>query len=776
MSLPKELLDAVKQDKRMLARKFGELKDKLSEALNLAANNIDTNNNIVEAVDTNNDDIVEAVENLNPEANNIDTNNDDIVEAVENLNNTVKNQDTPEVQATAFDSIIKQGEIAEEELKIQETVKEIQTNLDKSRSSLTREQILATEEQITLLKSGKLDSLESKKEARESAEKTKEALENIAENQGDLLKEFKSGFSELRGEGLGGLIKMLLVGIPALLAGIVAGVGAQITAVLSRFKTFGLIFTKIGGAIAPVLTALKTGAVAVGGFLKTLPMIGTFFANLFRYAGMAFKLGTGLAKLAGPIGIAIAIITAVIGGIKGAFKGFKEDGIIGMFREGIIGVFDGLIGGLVKMIGSMIGGIFKLLGFEKIGEAIKGGFSDFVDGVFGIFRGTFNMLAGIFTLDFGLLKEGIGQVLDGIINGIMGVIKGIGGIILGTILLPFKTVKNVLMFIIDAFKAAFEGIKFVIFDLPGMLIEKVKEFFSNMVEKIGDAFSGAFDFVKKIGAASKAALKAALPGGESPKEAFMRVMGGDSGGGEEKEEKENIENLKKSEETVLSSPQEPIMPKVDVVQSESIKEFETRMKNAIVEIDAAEDAQIQTGSEQFKMESAERIADRPEVGPTTAQPIIDRTEVLPAKAPIGRQRPMSQGLNGFLMRKAANAVLGPDIMGKARGVLNSRNPVEEAKKLFNRTQNRVGGFSDATPLQKLRRFMDASGSSSGANLASSQIENNQLTRQLTGGSPTSVIAPSTVNNSKSSVTNTTIAAPPHIDKTQSLFGMTNLGW
>ena len=746
MALPKELLDAVKQDKKMLAKKFGELKDILSETLNFAVNRDDANN-------------------------------DDIIEAVENLNDTVKNQDTPEIQVTAFDAIIKQGEIAEEELKIQETVKEIQTNLDKSRRSLTQEQILATEEQITLLKSGKLDSLEAKKEAREMAEKTKDALENIAENQADLVKEFKSGFSDLRGEGIGGLIKMLLVGIPALLAGIVAGVAAQITAVLSKFKTFGLIFTKIGGAIAPVLTALKTGAVAVGGFLKTLPMIGNFFANLFKYAGMAFNLGKGLAKLAGPIGIAIAIITAMIGGIKGAFKGFKEDGIIGMFREGIIGVFDGLIGGLVKMVGSMIGGIFNLLGFDRIGEAIKSGFSDFVDGVFGIFRGTFNMLAGIFTLDAGLLMEGIGQVLDGIVNGIMGFIKGIGGIILGTILLPFKVVKNVLMFIIDAFKMAFEGIKFVIFDLPGILIEKVKEFFSDMVEKISDAFSGAFDFVKKIGAASKAALKAALPGGESPKEAFLRVMGGDSGGGEEKEEKENIEILKKSEETILSSPQEPIMPKNPFRSpSERIKEFQERMKATIAEKDAAEDAQILEKSEQFKMESAVRIADRPEVGPTTAQPIIDRTEVLPAKAPIGRQGPTSQGLSGFLSGKMINAVLGPDIQGKVQRALSSRNPVEEGKRLFDRTKNRVEGFSDATPLQKLRRFMDASGSSSGANLASSQIENNQLTRQLTGGSPTSVIAPSTVNNSKSSVTNTTIAAPPHIDKTQSLFGMTNLGW
>ena len=886
MSLPKELLDAVKQDKEMLAKKIETLKARLTEIL--SQSKIDTPNleSAAETLQSNDQtEVVDAVKDLGKDIQSLSSDPDsetafsafieqgkiakldlEISEKAQSLrkfvatsggilnkqqlnalktqikilekNNTtsiedkeaavnlsaelevaadeivtaVEAQKPPSKEEAVFQSIIEQGELAEENIKIQETVKDLQTNLDKTRKSLTDEQIASTENLISTLKSDKLTSLESKKEARITAEKGNDALERIADNQFDLIKEFKSGFGELRGEGLGGLIKMLLVGIPALIAGIVVGVAAQIAAVLSKFKTFGLIFTKIGGAIAPVLTALKTGAVAIGGFLKGLPAIGTFFANLFRYAGMAFNLGKSLAKLAGPIGIVIAVITGLIGGIKGAIKGFKEDGIIGMFREGLIGIVDGLVGGLVKMVGSLIGGLFKLLGFEKLGETIKGGFSDFVDGVFGALRGTFNMVIGLFTLDFALLKEGIGQMLDSIINIVMGVIKGIGGIIVGAFMILLKALKAIIIDFpikiikfaakiykaiffdlpVKAFKAIFDGLKFTFTELPSIVIEKIKGIFASLLETIGNAFDGVKDFMGKLGRASKAAVKAALPFGESPMEAFMRVMEEDTGGGSE--EKVNVKNLKEAaevattttQETVatsaaqetiatsaaqetiaISAAQEPIMPKVAVEQSESIKEFETRIKNSIGEIDSAEDSQILAGSEQVKAESATRMDESGRELTNTAQPIRQRG--------ILDKLPISQGATGFLSR-VSDTVLGPDIMGKAGKVLRSRNPVEEGKRLFERSQNRVDRFGDLSPAQMLRRVMDSPGSTTGANLRSAQIENNQLTRQSTGGSPTSVIAPSTVNNSKSTVTNTTIAAPPHIDKTQSLFGMTNLGW
>ena len=875
MSLPKELLDAVKQDKEMLAKKIEELKVELTSILSqskITSGNIENTNETLQSNDQSEvvnavKDLGEKIESISIESNletafkdlgekiesvSIESNSEtafssfieqskiakldlEISEKAQNLrkfvatsssvlnkqqltalkaqieilekNNTtsieekeaavnlseqlevaatdiveaVKAQKPPTKEEAALQSIIEQGELAQENLKIQETVKELQTNLDRSRKSLSEEEILATENLISSLKSDKLDSIESKREAREIAEKTTESLNTIAENQSNLVKEFKSGFGELRGEGLGGLIRMLVVGIPSLLAGIVVGIGGAITGFLSQFRVFATLFAKIGSVMGPLLTTLASGFKAIGGFLTGLPAVGTFFANLFGFSSRIFALGTGLAKLAGPIGIAIAVITALIGGIKGAIKGFKEDGIIGLFREGLIGAVDGLVGGLVKAVGSVLAFFPRLLGFDKLAETIKNGFSDFVDGVLGGLRGQFNMIIGIFTLDFDLFKEGIGQMMDAIVNVIMGIIKGIGGLIIASFMTMLKAIKfliidlpiklitfagNVLKAIffdlpVAAFKFTLDAIQLLFVQLPQLLIEKVKDFFTSMVEKIGDAFSGAFDFVKKIGAASKAALKAALPGGESPKEAFLRVMGADTGGseggeesGEEREERENIE------EVVTTAAQETIMPSI-LPQPEEIQQFQSRIANAIAEIDADEDADILARSEQVKMESATRMVESGRELTNTAQPIRQQS-------PFG-QLPISQGVDGFLSR-VSDTVLGPDIMGRARRVLSSRNPVEEGKRLFERSQNRVENFGDLTPGQMLRRLMDSPGSRTGANLTSSQIENNQLTRQLTGGSPTSVIAPSTVNNSRSTVTNTTIAAPPHIDKTQALFG------
>ena len=672
MALPKELIDAVKQDKKMLAKKFDALKKQLTTSLHEFKNAVtekddNSNQNVVDAINElgnkieSNDkvestsetafsaiieqgkiakldvelseianelriDLRKATTDLDKEqikhletqielieSNKFESKEDreaalekakETKEATENIVKAVENKKPTSKEAIAFQSIIEQGKLAEEQVKINETRKELEQNLAKTRSSLDATQIAAIEEQIAILKDNKLASVEEKREARELAEKNKEALEQIAESQESLIKEFKEGFGELRGEGLGGLIKMLLVGIPALLSGIVVGIGAQITNVLSRFKSVALIFGKIGKFFEPILKILSTGSGAIGGFLKTLPLVGKFFESLFIYAGRMFTLGKGLAKLAGPIGIAIAVISGLIGGIKGAIKGFKEDGIIGMIREGIIGIFDAVIGGLLKMLGSMIGGIFKLLGFEKIGEAIKGGFSDFVDGIFGALRGIINILAGILTFDVDRIKRAIGQLLDGTLNVVIGIIKGIGGMIIGLIGSIFKGIFNLFVklpikilatgiktqikfiaFIGKLFKALFFDIPVKIYQaifkaalqLPKMLVDKVKSFFTSMVESIGDAFSNAFSFVKRIGKASTAALKAALPGGESPKEAFLRVMGGES-----KEEGEAIvpdsermgqERPAKTTETYVEEKFIPPPPK----KKETLAEFEARM-------------------------------------------------------------------------------------------------------------------------------------------------------------------------------------------------------
>ena len=833
MSLPKELLEALKQDKEMLAQKFEELKAKLDDILNENATTaaaaikpvkgdskvVDAINNLGDkikdiSVDVNTEtafsafieqgkvanldlQIQKKVKDLNEIAFAVDSvlskkqltalkaqikllekgnggsseeaekqliTAEDTLVAAEDITEAVKAGRPPTKEEAVFDSIIEQGEMARADLELKEKTEELQKSLDSARNSMNADQIKATEELISQGKSGELKSLEAKKEALAKSDKATEALNRIADNQFNLKKVLMKNFNELRGEGVGGLIRMILIGIPALFAGIVAGIGASIVGFLGKFKVFALIFAKISKFFGPLLKMFAGAAPHIDKAVRGMGFLGNMIRGLSQYAQAMFAMGKGLAASLSKLVFPLTILIGIIGAIKGGIKGFKEDGIIGMLREGIIGVFDILVGGLVKMVGSMIGGIFKLLGFEKIGQGIKNGFSDFVDGIVGLFRGTFNILAGLLTLNFDRVKEGIGQFWDGIINTVVGALKGLGGIILGLvgalvkgviglvvlavkgtiialkallITLPIALIKFIgkalyfgmvtvplLMFelavkglkklfvdlpvkllelaskavkfmIVDlpimalnaivkglkfmyvtlpllllkvafkilkgiffdlpllalklvfkglkflyfdlplkllklafpllkgiffdlpvaalkfvftalkailfdlplklvgfaagilkgiffdlpvaAFRAVFDGIKFLFIGLPTMLIDKVKSFFTSMVESIGDAFSSAFDFVKRIGAASKAALKAALPGGESPKEAFMRVMGGE-GGGEEKEEKENLKKMQTSPgEKIKEALKEKFLPKIEPKQKETDVEFEARM-------------------------------------------------------------------------------------------------------------------------------------------------------------------------------------------------------
>jgi len=750
MALPKEIIDAVKADKEMLAKKFDELKATLTEVLKPKEVAEDSNKDIVDAInsiapsisaadsdrapspietdrqstafdsivaqgemaqkqlDINRiiadleENLLSATESLSSEdvtrveeqiallkSDKMQSiSNEDqksILEKAEQTNNALYKIGDAQVPTSktmsAFDSIVAQGEMAEVDLQIKAEVKELEKNLNATSKSTSKEQKEAIEEQIALLKGDKLQTIEDKREALKIAKEGNAALKGIEEGQSSLAKSFKEGFDSMRGEGILGLVKMLLMGIPALLAGVAAGISTSLVTglieplnrFLEGFESLKFIFGKTGSNLNRLIRKTRIlfsrkGYIGkfFGFFVKRLSgvgkaltalsksggTIGNFVKSILNYASMAFNIGKGLAKFVPVIAIAISIITGLIGGIKGAMKGFKEDGIIGMLREGIIGVFNALIGGLVKMVGSMIGGIFKLLGFKKIGEGIKSGFADFVDGFVQFFRGAFNVIAGLFTLDMDRIKKGIGQALDGIVKFVFGAIKGIGGIIVGLlagivkgvigavklalkaifaylkfvyitlpialikfigealkfifwdlpmiafglilkavkfmyITLPtmlikgiFKVLKSILWDLpIAAFGMVFDAVKFMFVGLPMMLIDKVKSFFTSMVESIGAAFTGALDFVKLIGKASWAALKAAMPGGESPKEAFLRVMGGAKD--KEEEEKENAAVIKDKVDAKAVEPVEAIMPPSQPKKKETTEEFEARMMSSV---------------------------------------------------------------------------------------------------------------------------------------------------------------------------------------------------
>ena len=160
--------------------------------------------------------------------------------------------------------------------------------------------------------------------------------------------------------------------------GIIVPVVAGLAAVLSPFKAVKMVFAPIGilfkslGSIGKFL-ANNPVAKITEMFSKTGP-VASFFGKLAPF----FRV---LGRLAGPIGIAIALVEGIIGAFKGFQTGMAEGGFLVAVREGFIGLVDGLVGGLVDMFADLLGWILEKLGFEELGKK----FSEFN---FGDFFGT----------------------------------------------------------------------------------------------------------------------------------------------------------------------------------------------------------------------------------------------------------------------------------------------------------------------------------------------------------------------------------------------------
>ena len=136
----------------------------------------------------------------------------------------------------------------------------------------------------------------------------------------------------------------------------------------------GLVFFggKIIRAVGSVVRGLK-------GFFTSIGKIGT-----------AIKSGGGVMKLLGKafskIFFPLFIISTAVQTIMGIIDGFKEEGIIGGIKGGIVALFDALIGWPLNLLKDGVAWILSALGFEKAAEKLKAFdfttmFSDFVDWV-----------------------------------------------------------------------------------------------------------------------------------------------------------------------------------------------------------------------------------------------------------------------------------------------------------------------------------------------------------------------------------------------------------
>ena len=170
------------------------------------------------------------------------------------------------------------------------------------------------------------------------------------------------------------------------LKGGTSGIG---TKVAEYFKSFGSRIKQLGELGKLFKDVLPSG------LLSNFGRIGEFFGKFMKIG----KLLVGIGKAIPVLGQVIMFITGIVGAVMGAIKGYKTEGIIGAIKEGLIGLTEGLIGGLVRLLADIAGWILGKLGFKELGKTLGDSVGKMIDGIYETFRGLFDMIIGIFTLD-----------------------------------------------------------------------------------------------------------------------------------------------------------------------------------------------------------------------------------------------------------------------------------------------------------------------------------------------------------------------------------------
>lgn len=288
--------------------------------------------------------------------------------------------------------------------------------------------------------------------------------------------------------------------------------------------------------LRPVIAAITTAFTTIRATLK--PITDTVKGLFGGKSGVLSKILGPLKILGGVIGklfLPITLILGVIDGVQGFMKEFGETGsILDGIRGAVVGIVDGFIGGLVRLVGSAIEMILGFFGLDNLGKSINEKIGELMDSFLLAVGGIVDIVTGLFSFDGERIMKGLGAMFS-----------GVGGFFLNLLSAPIDMAVN---FLKDIFGF---GDQEKPFSLKSWLFGGDGE--KGLIGRIWDNITGIFSLpeggimggfvdsiinigrvIKAIGAAGLAAAGAMLPGGESPGEAFSRkyneVMSGGSSG------------------------------------------------------------------------------------------------------------------------------------------------------------------------------------------------------------------------------------------------------
>ena len=283
----------------------------------------------------------------------------------------------------------------------------------------------------------------------------------------------------------------------------------------------GGFLTKIADVVGKVFGGIKSLFNAI---MKPAAMMAGFVDGFMGPFRMIAKFAAGFGKILGKVFLPITIIMGAFDFITGFIDGFKTDGILGGLQGGITKLVQGIIGFPLDLLKKGVEYIGELMGFDmsfmkdfSFSELI----GDLIALPFNLIKGAFNWISTLFTDPMAALQ----QLWDGLTGGIDSFI--------GLVTWPLNTAINWIMGLFGWSDP----------DKPFSLWEFIKGAVSSVWNWFTSLFSFDFSAVKeglfKIGTIIKAlakggvaAVKAMVPGGESPGEAFSRVYNEVVNGGE----------------------------------------------------------------------------------------------------------------------------------------------------------------------------------------------------------------------------------------------------
>ena len=354
-------------------------------------------------------------------------------------------------------------------------------------------------------------NLDQKEEQRESLKRqdTDDKIEDVGDNK-SMLDSLKESFASLGdafgqvsiGEKLGAALLvgslLLFSQVQETLVKILTPVIAVVKKLVDIFGAKGVFLTFLGAIVAIKFAPLITGAIAASKSIAgaTLSLVGT---GKFSLKSIFNGIGTAGGKLRDGARGALKVIE---GGFQGLFNGIGKT--FGSMRKGLIAMRAGslaMLGPILPAAALAAAAGAILFSLKSSIEVFKQSIEDGDSAMTAVGKAIIDFTATLVTLPLTLVKN-----LVGYFAGLLG---------------------------FDNFKEKLDSFSFKdgFINIITGFVDKVKSFFGaifdfdikGIIDKIGNIGSQIANTLKGIAKGAVAMVAAAVPGGESPTEAFSRV-------------------------------------------------------------------------------------------------------------------------------------------------------------------------------------------------------------------------------------------------------------